>query len=688
MAERRQAKVNRSPWSETGAIAAAARIDDWISICEDGTVTVFSGKVELGTGVRTALAQIVAEELDVSMDAVRMVMGETGRTPDEGYTAGSKTIQFGGFGLRIASAAARRALLELASRYLNVEEPQLSVSQGRVSVTADPSRSVSYAELLGGRRFNRDIGEVEVKDPASYRIVGTTVPRLDLPKKFTGVASFVQDIRIPGMLHARLVRPPRPGAHLRRVDETSVGFARVVRAGDFLAVVAEREEVAAAAARGIAAEWEGAEPLPDPDEVYDLGEVNGSLASGGSVVEAEYRQPYQAHASIGPSCAVADYREDGVTVWSSTQGVYPLRGAIADFLRLSPERVTVIHTEGSGCYGQNGADDVAADAAFISRAVGRPVRVQWSRSDEFAWEPYGPAMVTRMRGAVHGRKLAAWIHETWTPSHAYRPRVAADLLTARLATGAAQPPPTMYVGGDRNAATDYEIPEERVLMHWLERSPLRVSSFRSLGAYANAFANESFMDELANTEGIDPVAFRLSHISDPRGQDVVRQAAEASGWGRQLSTDEGLGIAYARYENREAYVATVAHVHVDRSSGRIRLLHITVAHDCGLIINPDGLRNQIEGNIIQGASRALKEQVTWDKTRISSTDWKSYPILTFTEVPTIDIILLDRPKEKAVGAGEPAIITVAPAVANAVFSATGARLREVPFTPARVKAAF
>ncbi len=704
MAKEQQA-TRASAWSETGAISRANQVDDWLSIEPDGTVRVKSGKVELGTGVRTALAQIVAEELDVGVESIRMTMGDTGSTPDEGYTAGSKTIQNGGYGLRQAAAEVRRALLELAAKKLSAEIDSLVVEEGRVSVSGNGSRSTSYAELAGGKRLNREIsGKAAVKRPAGYGVVGTAVPRLDLRTKFTGAPAFVHDLRVPDILHTRMVHPPCPGAELLSVDDGSAGNARVIRVGkSFLAVLAEREDDVVRAAGSLKVEWSRSEPFPSMERIYDelrtisaetrtetdRGDTDAALSKATSRISAVYRQPYQAHASMGPACAVASYADGKLTVHCSTQGVYPLRDSIAHLLGMAPENVRLIHAEGPGCYGHNGADDVAAEAALLSRELGAPVRLLWSRRDEFAWEPFGPAMILEMKGAVGSDgRVAAWQHDDWTPSHTTRPRSAADLLAGLLITGRPIPPRKVYVGGDRNAPTNYAFQNERVVMHWLERSPLRVSSLRSLGATANTFANECFMDELAGAANVDPVQFRLNHLDDKRSREVVRRAAKAAGWGNPLPEGEGLGMAFARYENAEAYVATVAHVHVDRESGAIHLKRFVTAHDCGLIINPDGLRNQIEGNLIQGASRALKEQVRWEPDGIRSVDWKTYPILTFSEVPEIEILLVDRPDERAVGAGEPATITAAPSIANAVFAAVGVRLREVPFSRENVKSAL
>jgi nicotinate dehydrogenase subunit B len=417
-----------------------------------------------------------------------------------------------------------------------------------------------------------------------------------------------------------------------------------------------------------------------------VGNVVAELPSATRQVHAVYKMPFQAHASIGPSCAVAELRDGVMTVWCSSGGVYPLRGALAELLALAPDQVHVIHVEGSGAYGQNGADDVAADAALLALAVGQPVRVQWSRADEFLGEPKSAAMLMEAQGSLDATgRISAWDYQVWTSTHTNRPRKAQALLAGSEARQ--QPPPApMFFGGERNAPTNYSVPHQRVRMHWIAAPPLRTSSLRSLGGAGNTFANESFMDELAAAVGADPVAFRLQHLDDARGRAVLEAVARASEWGNPLPAGEGRGVAFARYENTQAYVAMVAHVAVARDTGMVRVRRITVAHDCGLIINPDGVRNQIEGNVLQALSRALKEEVCFDAQGQTSVDWETYPILTFSEVPDINVVFINRPDEQSLGAGEPATVTVAPAIANAICAATGVRLRQVPFTPSRVRA--
>jgi len=690
-------------------------LDDWLAINPDGTVTAFSGKVELGTGVRTALAQIVAEELDLPLERVQMVMGDTERTPDEGYTAGSMTVSSSGSALRNAAAMARLTLLEMAAERLDAGPEELTVQDGLISVIQHPERKITYAELMGGKPFNREVtGDAPLKDSKAYTIVGTSTARADIPGKVAGQPSFIQDLRLPGMLHGRLVRPPSPAAEFISMDENSVagiaGLVKVVQRGNFIGVVAEREEQAKLAAQQLKVEWREKASLPPMQDLYQFlrsrptqdnlvveqGDYEIAYKQATRQLKASYYQPFHAHASIGPSCAVADVKEDQITVWASTPGPYPLSGALAQLLGVPAEKVHLMHVEGAGSYGQNGSDDAAADAVILSQAVGRPVRVQWSREDEFVWEPKAPAMVMEAQGGLDAQgNVAAWDYQVWSPSHVARARSSEQLVAGQLINGQGSSHFGFSFGAERNAPTNYSFPNQRVTVHYLAESPLRASSFRSLGGAENTFANESFMDEMAAAAGADAVEFRLRHLADERARAVLTAAAEKAGWerrpswqGKKQQLAEGRGVAFAWYENDQAIVASIARVQVDTSSGAVRVKRMVVAHDCGLIINPDGLKNQIEGNTIQSLSRALKEEVVFDEWRIKSVDWDTYPILTFSEVPEVEIVLINRPDLPAVGAGEPATTTTAAAVANAIFDATGARVRQIPFTPERVKEAL
>ena len=699
-----------SAWGEL-----SDRLDDWIAIEPDGTVTAFSGKVELGTGVKTALAQIVADELDVPLQGVHMVMGDTARTPDEGYTAGSMTISGSGTALRQAAAEARRALLKMASKRLDAATKDLGIRAGAIFVARRPGHSLTYAELMGGKRFElRVTDRAPLKSPDDYQIVGTSTPREDLPAKVAGRPSFIQDFKLPGMLHARLVRPPNPASRLLALHLDSVknipGLVKVVRLGNFVGVVARQEHQAILAAKQLKVDWEENAAFPRMQDLYSVlrnqptqdtvlvqkGDFPRAFAGAVKQVHATYYQPFHAHASIGPSCAVAQVDGDHVTVWASTPGPFPLSGALAQLLEIPVENVHLIHVEGAGSYGQNGSDDAAADAVILAREVGSPVRVQWTRQDEFIWEPKSPAMVMEVSAGLDDRgQVVAWDYHVWSPSHVARARFAGQLVTAQLMAGKPAPQSRFSFGAERNAPTNYSFAVQRVTVHYLGNSLLRASSFRSLGGAENTFANESFMDELAASAGVDPLEFRLRNLKGARERTVLNAAAERAGWKPRPSPQqgaadivEGRGIAFARYENDQAIVACIADVQVERLSGNVRVKRIVVAHDCGLVINPDGVKNQIEGNVIQSLSRALKEEVQFDEMHITSIDWETYPILTFSEVPQVDIALISRPDEPAVGAGEPSTVTTAAAVANAIFDATGVRLRQIPFTPERVQAAL
>jgi CO/xanthine dehydrogenase Mo-binding subunit len=698
-----------------GSLAGTPMLDAWLSINADGTVTVFTGKVELGQGAVTALAQIAAEELDVAFSEVRMVSGDTATTPDEGFTAGSQSIEYSGTALRLAGAEARTILLARAAEQFSIPAEQLTTQDGRVK--APDGRSASYGELAARGMLHREASAtVKPKPAAEHMIVGRPIGRLDIPAKVTGGASYVQDMRLPGMLHGRVVRPPRYGAHLASIDEAAVqhlpGVVAVVRDGSFLGVVAEREEQAIRAREALAksARWEAGEDLPDPagineflralpSEAAVVSEKPGAPAAAAKTIEATYTRPYLAHASIGPSCALAEFKDGAYEVWSHTQGVFPLRRDLAKTLKVAESAIRVSHAQGSGCYGHNGADDVALDAALLARAVpGRPVRVQWMRDDEFAWEPYGAAMTASARAGLSADgHVVDWQFEVWSNTHSTRPgEPDGDNLLASWHLADPDKParpkniPQPAGGGDRNAVPLYDFPVQKIVNHLIPAMPIRVSALRTLGAYANVFALESFMDELALAAGVDPVEFRLRHLKDARARAVIEKAAAMAGWKPGAAGDgvRGRGIGFAKYKNLSTYVAVVAEVEVDRASGALRVSRAFAAADAGQIINPNGLANQIEGGVIQSTSWTLKESVRFDRSGIQSRDWLSYPILTFPDVPTVEVALIDRPEERSLGAGEAAQGPAAAAIANALHHACGARVRELPLAPARVKAAL
>jgi nicotinate dehydrogenase subunit B len=698
-----------------GSLETNRLLSAWLAINPDGTATVFTGKVELGQGILTALLQIAAEELDLPMARVKIISGDTGQTPNEGQTAGSLSVEASGTALRLAGAEVRAILLELAAKKFGVATDGLKVANG--TITAPDGRAVTYGELASETNLKREAtGKVAPKPPAQHRLVGQSLPRVDLPGKVTGGAAFVQDLRLPGMLHGRVARPPQYGAQLESFDEAKIrampGVVAVVRDGSFLGVAAEREEQAIKAVEALSAsaKWKAGPALPDPAKLYEqlrslptqdtvISNKEAPLpASGAKVVEATYRRPYQAHAALGPSCAVAQMRDGQLTVWTHTQGVYPLRATMARALGMKPPSIRCIHMEGAGCYGHNGADDVAFDAALLARASnGRPVRVQWSRAEEFMWEPYGPAMTMQARGAVADGRIVDWNYDIWSQSHNMRPGdpdginllsswYQADAKSAGPARQAAAP----NFAGDRNAIPTYDLPRQRITHHLIKDNPLRTSALRTLGAYSNVFAVESFMDELAAAAGVDPISFRLAHVKDPRERAVIEAVAKAADWrpGEKGNGSRGRGIGYSRYKTIAAYTAVIVEVEVDRASGRLRVPRAWSATDAGLIISPDGLINQIEGGIIQSASWTLHEQVRFDRNGITSRDWASYPIMTMPDVPKVENVLLNRPNDRPLGAGEASQGPTVAAIANAFAAATGRRLRELPFDPARVKAAL
>jgi nicotinate dehydrogenase subunit B len=695
------------------------RLEGWIRLEADETVTIFTGKAELGQGILTALAQIAAEELDVGFGKIRMVSADTSRGPDEQYTFGSQSVEQSGGAIRAAGAEARGILVAAAASRFGVRAEELQVRNGTI-VAAD-GRRASFWELAneGGGLLKGDIALTAApKKPGDYAIVGKSVNRIDLPGKLTGAPSYVQDMRLPGMVFARVVRPPRYGARLLAFDEAAVrarpGVVAVISDGNFLAVAASREEQAIAGRDALAssAHWsDDAVELPDMAslrtelqklraETIVVGTAGQSEPAPGQAkrVSAEYSRAYLSHATIGPSCAVAWLKDGRMTVWSHTQGAYPLRGDLAKVLSMQNAEVDVVHVPGAGCYGHNGADDVALDAALVARAVpGVPVKLQWMRDDEFAWAPFGPGMAMKVEAALGSDdKIVDWSYDVWSNSHAMRPGQpgGVNLLAAwDLKTPFVKSPaphiPQPFGDGDRNAVPSYELPRKEIRNHLLLDAPVRNGSFRTLGSHGNIFAIESFMDELAEAAGSDPLAFRLAHLRDPRAQAVLQAAADKAGWapGKKGDGQRGRGLAFCRYKSIGMYAATVVDVEVDRKTGIIKVPRVVMAADLGLVVNPDGAKNQLEGGIVQAVSLTLKEQVAFDRRQITSRDWSAYPVLTFFEVPSIDIVLMQR-SDPSFGAGEGSLPPTSAALANAFAHATGRRLRELPMTPERVKAAL
>jgi nicotinate dehydrogenase subunit B len=698
---------------------AESAFETFIKITADGSVTAFNGHVDLGTGIQTALGQIVAEELDVSFARVVVVLGDTSVVPNQGATIASETIQITAVPLRKAAAQARHFLIARAAERLELPVEELSIEDGLIR--GKDNRSVSYGELIYGETIRLALeDDVPVKAVSAYTIVGQSVPRIDLPAKATGELIYVHDVRVPGMLHGRVVRPPYAGVDvgafvgtsLIAVDETSVrdipGLVAVVRIGDFVGVVAEREENAVKAAAQLRVTWKPTPTLPDmkdlekalranpstPRTLIDKGDVNAAIAAAAKPMQRTYIWPYQMHGSIGPSCAVADCQGSHIRVWSGTQNPHILRADLALLVGRPDSEIDVVRLEAAGCYGRNCADDVSADAVLLSRAVGRPVRVQLTREQEHAWEPKGTAQLMDVNGGLNADgSVAGYDFATRYPSNG------APTL-ALLLTGAVSPVPAVFEMGDRTAIPPYDYEAVRVVAH--DMPPIvRASWFRGVSALPNTFAHESYIDELATEAGVDPIEYRLRYLKDPRAVDLVEAVAERAGWTPRPVWKEpvaegdvvrGRGFAYALYVHSKfpgygaAWSAWVADVAVNRATGDVSVTRVVAGQDSGLMINPDGVRHQIHGNVIQSTSRALMEEVSFNRNSVASREWGAYPIIKFPDVPKIDVLMLPRQDQPPLGVGESASVPSAAAIANAIFDATGLRFRELPFTPERILA--
>lgn len=693
---------------------ALDQVDGFLAIDKTGQVTVFSGKVDLGTGVETALAQMAAEELDVAIDRITIIQGDTQLTPDQGTTYGSMSITNGGLQIRQAAATARQALIAIAATRLKVSPDRLQVSNGVVS-TAPGAPGLGYGDLVGGDQLNLPIAaNVVLKNAAQYRSIGQSAARRDIPPKMTGAFTYMQDFKVPGMLHARVIRPPAMGATLVNVDETSVkdipGLLKVVREGNFLAVVGKTEWSAIQAARTLSALWTNWTGLPEQDKLWEhvratpvsnievssnVGDTGSALGSARRTLKSTYDFAIHTHGSIGPSCAIAQFKDGNLTCWTASQGTHALRRQLAVMFKLEPKNVRAIYLEGAGCYGRNGHEDAAADAALLAKIMDRPVRVQWMRADEHGWDPKGPPTLIDMQAGFDAdNHLTAWQSDFFVPDGKIG-------TVALIAADLASMPREDYIspgGVMGNSGIPYRFANVLTRGHRLASTPLRPAWIRSPGRMQNTFANESFLDEIAAVEGVDPMTIRLNSIdpADLRGAEVLQRLAALSKWQtgaypRPLATGEtvrGRGLAYVKYDLSKTYVAMVADVEVNRKTGKILARKFYVTHDCGLVINPDGTRNQIEGCIVQTLSRTLHEELKFDQSTVTSRDWASYPILTFPEVPEIEIDLIDRPTEPPLGVGEIAAAVVCAAVGNAVFDATGVRLRSIPFTEPKVLAAL
>ena len=715
------------------------KLDSWLVVVSDGTVTAYTGKCDLGQGMYTAQNQLVAEELCVALNKVKLVQCDTSVTPDQGTTSGSQSTptNFNTENLAQAAATARETLVRMAAHRLGVPAEELTAENGVVS--AKSGRHVSYGELIGGKHFDMTVSSTaKRRSPSEWRVLGKPVPSMDRVALMTGTFEFVHNVHLPGMAHGRVVRPPETGATVAKVDEKSVqhvpGLIKVVVRNNFIGVVAEKQWQAAQAAKALKVTWKPGPGLPAQDDFYDYmrkqpssdavlinsKDMDEKLKSASQVLKATYSYPYQAHGSIGSSCAVADVQAHHATVWSATQSVYPTRRGVSALTGLPLDSVRVIFVRGSGCYGLNAADAVSFDAVLLSQAVRRPVRVQLTRRDEFISENYGSACVIEQKAGLDASgTIDVWDCETWSVSFGGRPgyEKPGNVITGMLAgfdpetiTPQAAVEPAGVLRDRYNAVPPYlagciggkcggagSIRSERVLAHEV-KSPFFTGPLRSPLRLQNTFAHECFRDEISAYVKADPVAYRLQYLRDARLIEVVKAVAKTANWDTRPSPKRGIahtgaitgrGIACVVYEGDNGYAALVAEVEVDQGSGQVPAKRFVVAHDCGPISNPDGLRNQIEGGVLQGTSRALGEEITWDDRKVTSIDWQSYNTLPLgIEVPVIESVLLDHPEANATGAGETAITLAAAAIGNAIFDATGARLREVPFTPDRVKAAL
>ena len=694
-------------------LAANPRLEQWVGFPSPGRVRVSTGRVEIGQGVLTAMQQIAAEELDVASERILLQTGDTDLTPNEGYTAGSQSIQFGGVALRMACAEVRAVFLDYAATSHGYSRADLAVRDGAITHRGEATPH-DYWSLAAGVDLTRAAaGQVPTKSVGDYSIVGRNASRTDLPDKVFGGSAFIHDMVLDGMVHARVVRQPRRGATIANIDEAALrraakGPIEIVRRGNFLAILGADETVveAVAAVAPNHVTWDGVDPinpyqeearwlLQQPSIDRTIGPAPPAEPTPGTRHDATYTRMHIAHASVAPSCGLAQYRDGKLQVWTHSQGVYPLRAALARTLKLDPTVISVKHVQGPGCYGHNGADDAATDAAVIAfRQPGKPIRVRWRREEEFGFEPVSPAMVVTAQALVdRSGRPTDWTTEIWSGRHTSRPGGGGNLLAAEALPDPPPHPPAVDGGyppgaGTRNGEPLYDFPAKRIVHHLIAETPVRTSSLRGLGATLNVFAIESFMDELAERAGQDPVAYRLSVLTDARARAVVEHVARISGWrvGLPAGTGRGHGIAFARYKNMAAYAAIVAEVVVDEA---VHLTRVWCAADAGLVINPDGALNQLEGGIIHGASWALKEGVRLDANGISSRDWESYPVLRFSEVPevTVELVepLADRP---CLGVGEASGGPTVAAIGNAVAHALGARLRDLPLTRERVMAAL
>ncbi|MEK9645154.1 MAG: molybdopterin cofactor-binding domain-containing protein [Alphaproteobacteria bacterium] len=707
------------------SIAATPNLDDWLKVRADGRIELWTGKVDIGQRISTAQAMLVAEELDVPVERIDVIRTVTGISPDEGITSGSNSMPDSGSAVRLVAATARHHMLALAAAHLGVDASTLEVEDGQIR-SRETNRSVTYAELQGDRPFGIPVDEdAAIKDPGDHKVVGTRIETLGLADIVTGKYKFLHDLTMPGMLHARVVRPPHYNARLKGLDEETVNRLKeagieTVRDGSFVAVAGPDEFAVIRAAERLAnnADWDSSNG-PEPQDIFERltsnARENRPVEDGGmpveapvpplddppadaaTTLEAQYDKPYHMHGSIGPSAGMAFKEGDALNVWSHSQGIYFLRAAVAESLGYETDAVRIEHVPGSGCYGHNGADDAAFDAAIVAHALpGRPILLKWTREEEHAWEPYATAMSMKLRASLDASgKIVDWSQESYGDTFGMRPRSGPNMAgPARLLSNRYRenPPPTFvpkptmerHVGIHRNLDPLYVLPKKRLVKNLVRDLPLRTSALRTLGAFANVFAIECFMDELAEAAGADPVTFRIDHLDDQRAIDAIRAVADSIDW----DTDDGRGrgIAFAKYKNQQAYAAVAVELEVT-DAAEVVLHKAVLSADAGEVVDPDGVAAQYDGGFLQAASWALYEEVTWDRGGITSRDWETYPILGFDNIPEIETILIERPGEKFLGAGEAVSGPAGAAIANAIYNATGLRLRRMPFTPDAIRAA-
>lgn len=689
-----------------GSIGRAKTVNAWLKILEDGSIMILSGKVELGQGIRTAIQQVAAEELDMELDKVQVHLAETGITPNEGYTGASASIQNSAMSVRFAAATARQELLALTGKKLNTSVDNLMLYNGIVKSKLD-DKSYTFAEILEGEQIEREISlPVPIKDYREHRYVGKAVPRTDILNMVQGPAVYIQDLRFPGMVHARVVRPPGYTSQLTAIDGNGLkaevaGVIKTVIKGSFVGVITEREYQAVKAEQYLRnhSKWTTSTPFPKPENLFthikEIADNPETIRKEGNVeaafkgvetVKARYTKPYLKHASLGPACGLAMFDGEVLHLWSHSQGIYPLREALATMLSMETDKIHIKAVPGAGCFGHSTADDAATDAAILALEYPNAhVRVQWSRHNEHSWDPYGPALITELEASLdENQRINSWKSEVWSDSHSMRPnKDAGTVLAARYL----EVPFTMksrgYLGGGhRNADPYYTIPNKKLNAHYYD-GPFRVSSLRSLGSFTNIFAVESFMDALAEKAGQDPLHFRLNHLEDERAIAVIQKVKALTNSQNTLD-GEGIGYAFMRYKNSDAYIAVSAKVAVNKVNGHIELIKMWAVVDVGEVINMDGITNQVEGGMIQAASWTLKEQVTFNTKEITSTDWIKYPILRFSEIPEVEVAIINRPKETAYGVGEVAMPPSAAAIANAIYKACGKRVYDLPITPDKI----